>query len=56
MPRVGDRADFVLLHDNNNLQSAACDPCYTRTTIRAGRVVARRVSHVWHLGQKSDEV
>ncbi|KIP08912.1 hypothetical protein PHLGIDRAFT_116778, partial [Phlebiopsis gigantea 11061_1 CR5-6] len=46
VPQPGDAADFVLLHDNRDVQSAACDPSYTRTTIKAGRIVARRKGEV----------
>jgi hypothetical protein len=42
VPQVGDAADFVILHDNDSVQSAALSPCYARTTIKAGAVVARR--------------
>ncbi|GJE98279.1 cytosine deaminase-like protein [Phanerochaete sordida] len=45
-PQVGDVADFVVLHDNPSVQDAACNPCYDRTTIKNGRVVARRRGHV----------
>ncbi|KAI0086515.1 hypothetical protein BDY19DRAFT_894810 [Irpex rosettiformis] len=41
-PRIGQRADFVLLHHNSDVQSAACSPCYDRTTIMKGRVVCER--------------
>lgn len=51
VPRVSDPADFVLLHDNTDVQSAACNPSFSRTTIKAGRVVSRRETRVWHLGQ-----
>ena len=55
VPRVGDPADFVLLHENHDAQSAACSPSYTRTTIKAGRVVSCRESRTWHLEQDSQE-
>jgi hypothetical protein len=42
-----DPADFVILHDTPNLQSAALNPGYDRTTIRAGVVVARRHTSRW---------
>ena len=42
IPHAGDAADFVILHDNEDIQSAACNPCYTRTTIKSGHIVARR--------------
>ncbi|KAK7048324.1 Metallo-dependent hydrolase [Favolaschia claudopus] len=43
-----DPADLVILHDTPNLQFAALNPGYDRTTIRAGRIVARRLSSKWH--------
>ena len=46
VPLPGDEADFVLLHDNHDVQSATCDPSYTRTTIKSGRIVARRRGEV----------
>ncbi|KAI0699090.1 hypothetical protein BC835DRAFT_1503464 [Cytidiella melzeri] len=48
-PVVGRRADFVLLHDNREIQSAVCTPCYDRTTIMGGKVVCRRQSNVTFL-------
>lgn len=47
VPQVGDPADLLLLHDNYDVQSAVCNPSYTRTTIKAGRVVARRERRTW---------
>ncbi|EJC97920.1 Metallo-dependent hydrolase [Fomitiporia mediterranea MF3/22] len=44
IPIIGSPADFVLLHGNHSLQSAALEPCYDRTTIRNGRIVASRRS------------
>jgi hypothetical protein len=41
-PRIGQRADFVLLHKNDSVQSAVCNPCYARTTIVGGKVVCQR--------------
>ncbi|TFY74121.1 hypothetical protein EWM64_g9891 [Hericium alpestre] len=43
----GDPADFVILHENSSVRSAVLNPCYTRTTIRAGRVVAYRRAERW---------
>lgn len=48
-PQIGQRADFVLLHENNDVQSAACSPCYDRTTILGGRVVCRRETALSYL-------
>ncbi|KAF7346275.1 Cytosine deaminase [Mycena sanguinolenta] len=42
-----DPADLVILHDTPNLQLAALNPSYDRTTIRAGIVVARRHTSKW---------
>ncbi|KAJ7250905.1 hypothetical protein B0H12DRAFT_1202867 [Mycena haematopus] len=42
-----DPADFVVLHRSPNLQSAALNPSYDRTTIRAGVIVARRHTSKW---------
>ncbi|KAJ7784598.1 hypothetical protein B0H16DRAFT_303541 [Mycena metata] len=44
---TNDRADFVILHGTPNLQSAALNPAYDRTTIRGGIVVARRFTTRW---------
>ncbi|KAJ3519450.1 hypothetical protein NM688_g9299 [Phlebia brevispora] len=55
-PQVGDPADFVLLHDNGDVQAAACNPCFSRTTVKAGRIVSRREGHCWHLGQTASEL
>ncbi|CAL1713115.1 unnamed protein product [Somion occarium] len=40
--RVGDVADFVLLHNNDSTQSAVLNPSYDRTTIKGGRIVSVR--------------
>ncbi|KAJ8472589.1 hypothetical protein ONZ45_g16603 [Pleurotus djamor] len=45
-----DPADFVILHDNFDLQSAILCPSYDRTTIRAGQIVARRKTNRWNIG------
>ncbi|KAJ6508843.1 hypothetical protein C8R45DRAFT_815074 [Mycena sanguinolenta] len=42
-----DPADLVILHHTPNLQLAALNPSYDRTTIRAGVVVARRHTSKW---------
>ncbi|PPQ77464.1 hypothetical protein CVT25_011332 [Psilocybe cyanescens] len=46
-PTVGDLADFVVLHGRSSLQSAVLNPCFDRTTVKAGRVVACRRSARW---------
>jgi imidazolonepropionase-like amidohydrolase len=46
-PALGSRADFVILHKNTSVQSVVLNPCYDRTTIKDGRVVATRVGHRW---------
>ena len=55
VPRKGCPADFVLLHEITTLQDAALNPCYDRTTVKAGRVVAWRRSRRWN-GVKSSTV
>ena len=52
-PVPGAIADFVLLHDNDSLHSAALNPSFSRTTIRYGTVVARRIQQSWILPQKT---
>ncbi|KAL5519955.1 hypothetical protein ACEPAG_1615 [Sanghuangporus baumii] len=42
IPSIGSSADFVILHENQSLQSAVLEPCFSRTTIKNGRVVAKR--------------
>ncbi|KXN88246.1 Cytosine deaminase [Leucoagaricus sp. SymC.cos] len=49
-PTRGDPADFVVLHDNSSLRSAALHPSFERTTIKNGRVVARRRKWRWISG------
>ncbi|KAL5501671.1 hypothetical protein ACEPAH_8931 [Sanghuangporus vaninii] len=39
---VGSPADFVILHENQSLQSAVLEPCFPRTTIKDGCVIAKR--------------
>jgi len=46
-PAKGDAADFVLLHENDSLYSAALNPSYTRTVIKNGEVVATRRADKW---------
>lgn len=45
----GDVADFVLLHGNDTVYSAALNPSCSRTTIKNGLVVARRTESRWIL-------
>ncbi|KAI0648013.1 Metallo-dependent hydrolase [Trametes meyenii] len=52
-PAPGVPADFVLLHENDTLHGAALNPSFSRTTIRRGQVVARRVAQTWILPQKT---
>ncbi|KAI0770295.1 Metallo-dependent hydrolase [Fomes fomentarius] len=52
-PSPGMVADFVLLHDNDSLHAAALNPSFSRTTIRHGTVVARRIQQSWILPQKT---
>ncbi|OBZ71600.1 hypothetical protein A0H81_08360 [Grifola frondosa] len=47
VPAPGDPADFVLLHDNDSLHSAALSPSFTRSTIRRGALVSRRSEQKW---------
>ncbi|KAL5482560.1 hypothetical protein ACEPAI_9154 [Sanghuangporus weigelae] len=42
IPTAGSPADFVILHENQSLQCAVLEPCFSRTTIKNGRVVAKR--------------
>ncbi|KAF5369526.1 hypothetical protein D9758_002660 [Tetrapyrgos nigripes] len=44
-PRLGDPADFVILHGTQTLRDAVFNPSYDRTTIKRGIVVSRRTSH-----------
>ncbi|KAH9936317.1 uncharacterized protein B0H18DRAFT_1081958 [Fomitopsis serialis] len=46
-PAKGDAADFVLLHENDSLYSAALNPSYTRTVIKDGEIVATRRADKW---------
>ncbi|KAL6303449.1 hypothetical protein BKA93DRAFT_332108 [Sparassis latifolia] len=47
VPTIGNVADFVLLHDNETAYSAALNPSYSRTTIKAGVIVSRRLAKKW---------
>ncbi|KAI0269776.1 hypothetical protein BC834DRAFT_863300 [Gloeopeniophorella convolvens] len=53
--REGQTADFVLLHDNNTVQSAVLRPSYARTTIRNGAVIAKRRVSRWLRPQHETE-
>ncbi|KAJ3564567.1 hypothetical protein NP233_g8212 [Leucocoprinus birnbaumii] len=53
-PTRGDPADFVVLHENQSLRSAALHPSFNRTTIKAGRVVARRSKWRWISGEVTE--
>ena len=46
-PAIGSPADFVILHKNKTVQSAALNPSYDRTTIKDGLVVATRTGSCW---------
>lgn len=48
-PVVGDQADFVILPQNQTLQSAALEPGFDRITIKSGRVVSTRRASGWIL-------
>jgi hypothetical protein len=52
-PAKGDPADFVILHDNDSLRSVALDPSFERTTIKNGKVVARRQKWRWIIGKSN---
>ncbi|KAI0917344.1 hypothetical protein AcW1_007440 [Taiwanofungus camphoratus] len=47
VPTVGDIADFVVLHDNDSMYSAALNPSFSRTTIKNGVVIAQRFERKW---------
>ncbi|KAJ6584937.1 hypothetical protein B0H19DRAFT_1107295 [Mycena capillaripes] len=47
---TNDPADFVILHNSPNLQSAVLNPSYDRTTVRSGVIVARRHTTRWFAG------
>ncbi|KAF9046714.1 hypothetical protein BJ165DRAFT_1187818 [Panaeolus papilionaceus] len=46
---ISDPADFVIFHRNESLQSAVLNPCFERTTVKAGNMVASRRSVRWLL-------
>jgi hypothetical protein len=48
VPRVGDPADFVLVHGARRWQSAVLSPGFDRTTLYKGNVVARRKAQRWN--------
>jgi hypothetical protein len=52
-PARGDPADFVILHNNDTLRSAALDPSFERTTIKNGKVIARRQKWRWIFGKSN---
>jgi len=56
MPKPGDVADFVILHDNESLHSAVLNPSYARTTIKGGTIVAKRHALRWIRAARGDSV
>lgn len=46
-PRIGDPADFVLIHEANRWQTVVLSPPFDRTTVLGGRVVATRRALRW---------
>lgn len=48
VPRVGDPADFVVVHGARRWQSAVLSPGFDRTTFYKGNVVARRRAQRWN--------
>jgi hypothetical protein len=44
----GDPADFVLLYNCDSVQKAVLNPGFKRTTISAGKIVARRLARRWN--------
>ncbi|KAF9478194.1 Metallo-dependent hydrolase [Pholiota conissans] len=44
---VGDPANFVVLHGRTTLQSAILQPCFDRTTVKAGKLAAYTRSTRW---------
>ncbi|KAH7884961.1 hypothetical protein F5I97DRAFT_1810368 [Phlebopus sp. FC_14] len=48
VPRVGDAADFALVHEARRWQSVILSPGFDRTTIVAGKVVAKRKAVRWN--------
>ncbi|KAJ3501826.1 hypothetical protein NLJ89_g9165 [Agrocybe chaxingu] len=49
VPRVGDPADFVILHERKSVRSAVLNPPFDRKTIKGGKLVAERSSMRWSL-------
>ncbi|KAG1879167.1 hypothetical protein F4604DRAFT_1880110 [Suillus subluteus] len=49
VPRVGDPADFVVVHGARRWQSAVLSPGFDRTTFYKGNVVARRRAQRWNV-------
>ncbi|KIJ62731.1 hypothetical protein HYDPIDRAFT_114421 [Hydnomerulius pinastri MD-312] len=56
VPRVGDPADFVLVHEAKRWQSAVLSPGFDRTTVFSGRVVARRRASRWTAVDEAETV
>lgn len=54
-PLIGTPADFVLLYKNQRIESAVLEPSFDRTTVKAGRVVARRVARYWVASDSEDD-
>lgn len=48
VPRVGDSADFVVVHGARRWQSTVLSPGFDRTTFYKGNVVARRRAQRWN--------
>lgn len=48
VPRVGDPADFVIVHGARGWQSVVLSPGFDRTTFYKGNVVARRRAQRWN--------
>jgi hypothetical protein len=45
VPVQNDPADFVIIHEAQTIQQVVLNPGYDRTTIKAGKVVAKRVGN-----------
>jgi len=48
VPRVGDSADFVIVHGARRWQSVVLSPGFDRTTFYKGNVVARQKAQTWN--------
>ncbi|KAH7925904.1 Metallo-dependent hydrolase, partial [Leucogyrophana mollusca] len=48
VPRVGDPADFFVVHEARRWQSTVLNPGFDRTTLYRGKVVARRRADRWN--------